>query len=375
MSEVIPPVTGVFTELPHMAPVAVPSAAEGERKALDLAVLKRGAKDYLDFLDTTKEVFYGYLYHRTGSADLAKTILTEIYSDVLVRAMSLWWFGTLSLKLLLDAADQVLKDRDIVAADIGSIYLPSLVWLSEAERQSVATLHDALWSLPKEASRLLILSMLVGLSDERIGQVLRMSANDVASELKTAKDFLLTRWQPTSTVATKLQSLVFVPALDIRSETKLRFSVVEKYNALRFRRYQWVIIGGLFAVMSNVIVASVLAFAVVTAPSSSLRATRTQVASLDAVLLKRQIALDQAKGSVSAQFKEAQRLAAYDVSRDFTALGLASALESLKAQQDQEAEVDHLIKVMQRAQTAMAPVLNPIVKLAMNDAKAVFGWL
>jgi hypothetical protein len=289
--------------------------------------------------------------------------------------MSLWWFGTLSLKLLLDAADEALKSRGATAADLGTFYLPSLVWLDDAEKKSVATLHDALWTLPRDAQRLLILSMLVGLSDDRIGQVLRIPTTDVASQLKTAKEFLLSRWQPMTDVAQKLQSLVFVPSLDIRSETQLRFSVVEKYNALRFRRYQWVIIGGLFAVMSNVIVASVLAFAVVTEPPSSLRGTRTQVASLDAVLLKRQIAIDQAKGNVAASFKEAQRLAAYDVSRDFTALGLASALESLKAQQDQEAEVDRLLKIMQRAQTAMAPVLNPVVKLAMDDVSALFGWL
>lgn len=375
MSEIIPPTTGAFTELPTMSAIGVPASVEGEKKALDLAVLKRGAKDYLDFLDTTKEIFYGYLYHRTGSAELAKTIVGEIYLDVLVRAMSLWWFGTLNLKLLLDSADKALKDRDVSAADLGTVYLPSLVWLSEAERDSVGTMHDALWSLPKEAQRLLILSMLVGFSDERIAQVLRLPQSDVESKLKTAKDFLLTRWQPLSDIGAKLQSLVFVPSLDIHSETQLRFSVVEKYNALRFRRYQWVILGGLFAVMSNVIVASVLAFAVVTAPPSSLRGVRTQVASLDAVLLKRQMAIDDARGSIAASFKEAQRLAAYDVSRDFTALGLASALEALSAQQDQEAEVDQLIKLMQRAQTAMAPVLSPVVKLVRSDAKAMFGWL
>ncbi len=374
MNEGTSPVTGTLDELSPMAPLAIPTAIHEERKALDLAVLKRGAKDYLDFLDTTKEVFFGYLYHRTGSAELAKTIIGEMYLDILVRAMSLWWFGTLSLKLLLDSADQALKNHDVSEADLGTVYLPSLVWLNDTERASVATLHDALWSLPKDAQRLLILSMLIGFSDERIGQVLRMPTADVTEQLKTARDFLLSRWQPISDVASKLESLVFIPALDIRSETQLRFSVVEKYNALRFRRYQWVIIGGMFAVMSNVIVASVLAFAVITAPPSSLRSTRTQVASLDAVLLKRQIAIDQARGSVSASFKEAQRLAAYDVSRDLTALGLASALESLTSQQDQESEVDRLIKVMKQAQTAMAPVLNPVVKLAMGDMKALFGW-
>lgn len=371
MSDNLSPTTGSAAVLPSIPSTIVTASIEGQRKALDLVILKRGTKDYLDFLDTTKEVFYAYLYHRTGSAELAKTILGEIYLDTLVRAMSLWWFGTLSLEFLLDAADQVLKDRDVSAADLETVYLPSLVWLSTVERQSVATLHDSLWSLPKQAQRLLILSILVGLSDLRIAQVLRFPADDIASQITTAKDFLLARWQPISDIGAKLQSLVFVPALDIRSETALRFSVVEKYNALRFRRYQWVILGGLFAVMSNVIVASVLAFAVITTPPSSLRGTRTQVASLDAVLLKRQIAIYEAKGSIVALSREAQRLTAYDVSRNFTVLSLESALELLKAEQNQAAEVDRLIKIMQRAQTAMATILSPVTKRQDRDPDGV----
>lgn len=365
----------VSAGIPPVAPPlmgAAPEALTGQPKALDLAVVKRGAKDYLDFLDSTKEIFFGYIYHRTGSVEFSKTILSEIYIDILTRAMSLWWFGTLSLRLLLAAADEALKDHDAATADIGTVYIPSLVWLSEIERQSVGTFHDALWSLPREAQKLLILSFLLGLNSERIGQVLRLSTEEVVSELQTAKDLLLTRWQPTTEVASKLNSLVFVPALDIRSETNLRFAVVEKYNALRFRRYQWVIIGGLFALMSNIIVASVLAFAVVTQPPSSLQGTKTQVASLDAVLLKRQMAIDDAKRSIAVSFEEAKRLAAYDVSRDLTALGLASALEALRAEETQERDVDKLIRLMQRARTAMAPAITPVIRLAVRD---LFGWL
>lgn len=374
MSELLSPIAGAESQaLPQALPAALPVAIPvSERKALDLAVIKKGAKDYLDFLDATKEVFYGYLYHRTGSSEVARTVLEEIYLDVLSRAMSLWWFGTLSLKLLIETADTALRSRDISAADIETTYLSSLVWLTDTEKKSVATMHDALWSLPKEAQRLVILSLLTGLSDDRIGQVMNMRREQVTQDLGTAKDLLLQRWQPSAEVAGKLNSLVFVPAMDIRAETKLRFSVVEKYNALRFRRYQWVIIGGLFAVMSNVIVASVLAFTVVTAPPTSLRATKTQVASLDAVLLKRQIAVDQAKSNIAASFKETQKLAAYSVSRDFTALGLASALESLKAQQDSESEVDRLLKAMQHARTALAPVLDPVVALAWRDVAKLF---
>ncbi len=351
MSETHSSTNGSMSVLPS---ISSPPVATGG-KALDLAVLKRGVKDYLDFLDTTKEVFYAYLYHRTGSSELAKTILGEMYLDVLVRAMSLWWFGSLSIKLLFDVADKALSERDVLAADLDTVYIPSLAWLNSEERQSVSTLHDALWSLPKEAERLLILSMFIGLSTERIAQVLRMPLEDVVTKLATAKDFLLTRWQPTSSVATKLDSLVFVPALDIQSESRIRFSVVEKYNALRFRRYQWVVLGGLFALMSNVIVASVLAFAVITVPPSSLHGTRTQVASLDAVLLKRQIALNQAKKSVIELSNEAQRLAAYDVSNHINTLGISVIQESQKQQKQQGIKLDNLIKLLQRAQTAMSP--------------------
>ncbi len=375
MSDLLTPATGAEPQAPAaplpvvLSPAAIPSP---EHKALDLAIIKKGAKDYLDFLDATKEVFYGYLYHRTGSSEVARTVLEEIYLDVLSRAMSLVWFGTLSLKVLIETADAALRSRDIAAADIETTYLGSLVWLTDTEKKSVATMHDALWSLPKEAQHLIILSLLTGLSDERIAQVMNRRKEQITQDLVTAKDLLLQRWQPAPDVVGKLNSLVFVPGMDIRAETKLRFSVVEKYNALRFRRYQWVIIGGLFAVMSNVIVASVLAFTVVTAPPTSLRATKSQVASLDAVLLKRQLAVQQAKGNIAASFKETQRLTAYSVSRDFTALGLASALESLKAQQDQESEVDRLLKAMQRARTALAPVLDPVVTLAWHDFTRVF---
>lgn len=321
-------------------------------------------KKYLDFLAATKDVFFGYLYHRTGSVAMAKTVLAEVYLDALMRATRLWWFGTLNLKLVMDAADDVLREKSVTDADIGTAYLPNLVWLSETERQSAATLHDALWSLPRDTQRILILSLLIGLSDERIAEVLRGKPETVSKQLNTAKELLLARWQPTAEVAAKLQSLVFAPALDAETENAVRFSVIEKYNALRFRRYQWAVIGGLFAVMSNVIVASVLAFAVVTQPPSSLRGVRTQVASLDAVLLQRQAALNDAKQSLAVSFKEAERLAAYDVSRDMTALGLASALESLHAEQDQEEEVNTIIRLMRTVGTAMAPVVEPVLRLA-----------
>ena len=347
----------------HLAPAlvaALPRALAQERKGIDLAVIKRGAKDFLDFLDASKEIFYAYLYHRTGSSSLAKTLMNDLYMETLSKAMSLWWFGTLGLSLLLDHADRAIREASLRESDLDSVYLPTLVWFSDAERASVSTLHDALWTLPSQAERLLILSLCIGLSDERIAELLGMKPEDVTSQLLIARDLLLVRWQPIPALTEKLQSLVFVPSLDLASETTLRFSVVEKYNALRFRRYQWVILGGLFAVVSNVIVASVLAFAVITQPPTSLHGTRTQVASLDAVLLKRQMELSDAKNAVRATFTETQRVAAYASTRDLTALGLASALESLKAQQIHEADVSRLMKLMEQARTAMEHIVKPI---------------
>lgn len=350
---------------------ATPAIPSADRKAIDLAIIKKGAKDYLDFLDAAKEVFYGYLYHRTGSLTLAQTLLSEIFLDVLARAMSLWWFGTLSLKLLLDVTENVLAKHEIKQADLDDVYLPTLSWLSSEERSSVATLHDALWSLPRSASQLLILSLLLGLPDERIAAVLRQSEATVTAHLKTARDLLLERWHPLPSLMEKLRSLAFLPALDLQSETKLRFNVVEKYNALRFRRYQWVIVAGLFAVMSNVVVAGVIAFAVIMVPPTSLRGVRTQVASLDAVVLERQMNLETANNAIIGTIREAQGIAAYDATRRLTSVGLGVALEALKDEQRQETQIIRTIDLLKRAQTAMEVLSLRI----MAAVKTVMRWL
>lgn len=353
--------TGATLDPVGMA-VDTASAVLPTRKGLDLAVLKKGAKDYLDFLDSTKEIFYAYLYHRTGSEALARTFLLEIYLDVLSRAMSLWWYGTLSLKLLLDTAEKVLKDKDIASADLDTLYLPSLAWFTPEEKKSVGTLHDALWSLPKAGQQILILSLLIGLSDERIAQVMRVSTDVFRDQFRTAKDFLLSRWQPTPDVLGKIQSLVFVPSLDLQAETKLRFSVVEKYNALRYRRYQWVIVGGLFAVMSNVIVAGVLAFAVIVQPAVSLQGTRTQVAVLDAVLLQREEAVSRAKAIISSDVQTARGVAVYTASNDLSSLGLSSARNLLQDQQKVQKSTSDLQKLFEKARTAFVPMLRLAVQ-------------
>lgn len=335
---------------------AVPAVALGAAvrgKLLDLAISKRDAADYLDFLDATKEAFFGYLYHRTGSMELARTLLREVYLDQLARAMSFWRFGGVTLKALLDRADHAVRGRSSTASDLDSTYLKSLPWCTDEEKKSVATLHDALWTLPRMAQELLILSLLVGLPNEKIALSLRLPLETLEQKLQAAKELLLARWQPPKSLLMKLNSLAFIPGLDLRFETTLRMSVVEKYNALRFRRYQWVVIGGLFAVLSNIIVASVLAFAVVVEPPTTLRGTRAEVASMDALLLSREISMSKMNRSLAASFVEARRIVAYDVTRDFTGLGLAAALESLQHEQVQESEVNRLIQLMKRARVAI----------------------
>ena len=371
MSEILPSSVGTQTAAPSVQQI-VAAVAAPQPKAIDLAVLKKGTKDFLDFADDTKEIFYAYLYHRTGSAKLANTLLSEIYMDVLSKALSLWWFGKLRMTMLLERAEEAISRQKGTEADLDTLYIPTLTWLSEAERKSVSSLHDGLWTLQAEAQRLLILSLLVGLSDERIAEILSVKADLVTKKLAQAKELLLSRWQPIAGLETKLGSLVFEPSLSIADETNLRFALVEKYNSLRMRRYQWVVIGGLFAVMSNVIVASVLAFAVIVQPPTSMRGTKSQVASLDAVLLKRQMELSDSKRAMQATFQESQRIAAFSVSRDVTALGLASALEALKSQQEQEAEANRLIKLLRRADTAIETLIIKPIEVAIEYLLQIF---
>ena len=359
MSALLQPLTGA---VPETTPVVAV-----QPKALDLATLKKGAKDFLDFADETKEVFFAYLYHRTGSMPLAKTLLSDIYMDVLGKALSMWHFGSFTLTTLLDRADIAVREHAAADSDIDRTYIPSLVWLSDQERASVATLHETVWTLPSSAQRLLILSIFVGLSDERIAEMTGIPVATVVSQLQSGREQLLSSWQPIESMKTKLQSLVFEPGLDLTAEAALRFALVEKYNALRMRRYQWVIVGGIFAVFSNVIVASVLAFTVIVAPPTSMRGTVQQVASLDAVLLKRQMELSQARQAVRATFTETQRIAAYGVSRDLTALGLASALEALDSQQKEEVKVNQLLKLLKRADTAFEEtIVRPLLAVMQS---------
>ncbi len=348
------------------------SPADAEHKAIDLAVVKKGAKDYLTFVDDTKEVFYAYLYHRTGSLGTAQTLMSELYLDVLSRAMSLWWFGSLNLKLMLNAADKALgKSLAGSEADLDATYVPTLSWLNEEEKHSVSALHESLWTLPIADQRVLILSLMLGFSDDRVAKTLGVQEPAAKQARESATEKLVTSWQPLESLKTKLNSLVFMPGLDIRREGNLRFAVVEKYNVLRLRRYQWVAVGAFLAVFSNIVVAGVLAFVVIVQSPTSLRTARTEMAALDALMLKREIAGLEAKKSLSALTPEAQGLVAYDAARQLTSVGLSAALSAFEQRAENEEDVDAMIDLLKRASTAAIPAGRQVASLWMGPTVAL----
>lgn len=351
----------------------VTGIAERAGKLLDLTVLKKGAEDFLSFVDSTKETFYAYLYHRLGSAKEAQALMAEIYLEALSSAMSLLWFGTLSLDFLLTLADRTIANMRSAETDIDRVYLPTLEsWLTIQEISSMGTLHDAVWTLPAPERRLIILSVLVGMPNDRLATAMNIPPTEIEPRLVKAREMLLEVWRPAESLKTKLTSLVYVPALDINRETALRVVVVEKYNALKLRRYQWVVVGGLLAVFSNLIVASVLAFAVVTEPPTTLRSSRMQTAALDAVLLERQGENLRMKQALASALTEAHGIVAHNVARELTLTGLSAARDTFENQAQTEADVDSVIDLLKRAQISATPLLQQFA--AAIHSLLTFNW-
>lgn len=287
----------------------------------------------MTFVDQTKEIIYAYLYHRCGSETMASKLIAEVYLSMVSKALSYVWFGSLSLHAALNQADKTIAEQqELGIADLDRVYLPSLYFLSTEQRASVSTLHEALWTLRTADQRFLVLSMLVGLSDRRIATIFRVEQQECHAAIKKATTRLLSRWEPDEGMKKFLPSLVFIPELNLTKEAELRTTIFEKYSALRMRRYQWVIIGGLFAVLSNVVVASVLAFAVTTQAPTSLKSVRQEVASLSAVALQREAESDQLTPDVAKFYQQAQKVVAYAIANDVNDLALRKALEALQQQ-------------------------------------------
>lgn len=357
--------------LTTVGPLPVPSAQPQEdRKLLDLAVIRQGARDFLSFVDETKEIFYAYVYHRTGSHDTAQTLMVETYLKLLNRAMSLWWFGRLSFRLLTAMADKALETLHVQNdADLDTEYLPTLAWMTADQRVSMGSLHETLWTLPAADQQILILSYLAGVPKERIAALCDTTLTDIESRLAQATTELLKRWQPVAGIDTQLTSLVYMPAINLAREASMRFTLVEKYNALRMRRYQWLIIGGLFAVLSNVIVASVLAFVVITAPATSLRGVQGQLAQLDAVAIQRLTQEQQVRSDIASLYQHTQDLTSIQSATDLTKAGLSSLRKQLDGQEQQKQKLQKILDNINRVKTALAPVLPQTVLIAWDLAE------
>lgn len=344
-----------MSTLPTSTGALIATQASNDAKVIDLAVLKKGAKDFLTFVDDTKEILYPYLYHRLGSSHAAETVLAEVYHAILSRALSFFWFGSLSYALLFSVADQhVAALSSLGEADIDREFLPRLTGMNEAERQSLALLHESLWTLSSDDQRVLILSGLLGLSDERIATMDNVSVQTIVDRRTSARERLWQRWQPTESVREKWGLFAFLPAMSLAGEATVRFSIVEKYNALRLRRMQWVMVGGMVALFSNMIVASFLAFVVITRPVTSLRSVERQVVAMDVLALDREderVRIDQAIGTLQ---RETTRLSAEKQLRALTSMSASAANQVLR----ERAEAERILDALKSVRVALVPVLR-----------------
>ena len=344
-----------MSTVPYSTGELVSSQAASDAKVIDLAVVKKGAKDFLTFVDETKEILYPYLYHRLGSAQAAEMVLSEAYLSLLNRALSFFWFGRLSFSLLFSVTDRIIAAMPSAGeSDIDRLYLPSLTWMNDEERQSLSLLHEALWTLSTEDQRILILSSLIGLTDKRIAALQEMSEQEIATLRTAATARLWERWQPTLSLREKLGYFAFLPEMSIAWEASIRFSLVEKYNALRLRRMQWVMVGGMVALFSNVLVASMLAFVVVTKPVTSLRGAERQMVAMDVLALDREderVRLDQ---TIHTLMHTSKQLSAEKQKRTLTRMSTSVATRVVKDKEDAE----RVLELLKRATVALRPIIG-----------------
>ena len=305
------------------------------------------------FIQDSSEIFFGYAYHRTGSMGLARQLVQEVYLDVVAKAASFWWARHVRIAMLFDRMDQILEKTAAAEADLDRVYIPTLTWFSAKEREEMSGLHDAIWTLPLREQKLIILSLLLAVPNDRIAFILGENPDRIQQEIKNACDKLVQTWNPSENVRSQLGSLVFEPSLSQDDLQALMLVVMETTTARKFRSLQWVIIAGVFAVVSNVVVASVLAFAVVNEPPTSLKGVRTQVASLDAILLEREDSMQRIEGTLTPEREEARKVAAYITSKRLTNYGLSTALDALQEEQKVEVKTQRMIKVLKRASVAL----------------------
>lgn len=361
MSETLLPPAGMNS----LAPVQ-----ESASQTINLAVIKKGAKDFLSFMDETKDIFFAYLYHATGARPVADGLMLEIYLRLLSRAMSLWWFGNLTFKLLIKTSHDVIEEAIAShSADVDTVYLPTLYWLSDEEKDAMLSLHDSLWTMSSDDQALLILLYLVGVSPDRVATLLGKSLAAVNAQKETATKILFAKWNPPESLKAQMQSLVYLPTLSLARESAMRFAIVEKYNALRMRRMHWVMMGALFAVCSNFLVAGILAFVVVIQPPTSLRNTKADLVAFNAIILQKEQRKYEVDQSLKDIYTSAQNLGAYDAVQALTSIGLTKAQPALQQRQKKIMEIQKLKDAVDKTiQVALHPTLP--VRLAFDLVQA-----
>lgn len=351
------------------------SLASRAGKVYDLAVLGQGVRDYLSFVDETKELFFAYLYHRTGSVDRAFQLMVDVYLEVLSRSLSFLWRKRLTLRALLNVADRVICDMQVEVdeSDVDAVYVPALAWVKGPREKEIAGhLHETLWTLSAADQRMLALSLLLGLDDEHIAQMEGLDILKFKEHLELSRQRLLKKWDLGSEMRHHLSSLAFLPSLSLSKENELRFAVIEKYIAQKARRFQWVVLAVVLAVLSNAFVASVLALTVIIKPASSLHSVRSEVASLDAVILKREReSADPVRQSLSSLSRGKDKLLAYGAASDLHDLALIAVSKELSSYVRQEAEIEKTIRILE-ARTAYEWQVSLIARALLLSYPAAF---
>ncbi len=344
------------------------STSSGKQKifrGIQLPIFGGDARDYLNIVDDTTGILHGYLYHRCGSIDIARKLLGELYLSMLPRSMSRLWFRHIDAKDIFYEADRMLARLAVHPSDIDNVYLPSLSWMVPDEHRSMSSMHDALWSLPERAQRLLVLSMLVGVPVDRIAKIEDLPKEQIVSDIEAARKDLIQRWQPTGSLQSKLQSMVFAPNLSIADERTMRSDIIAKYSAMRMRRYQWVITAGFLTIFANFIVASVLAFAVVTEPQASLKQTGKQLAAVDAALQSKRFESLDAKYLLVRFYRQTQAVSEQYTANELSAIGASVAADAARRQRETDEQMQKLLRLIDSAQRiSFVLPLQPAIMVA-----------
>ncbi len=314
---------------------------------------EQGAEEFLKFYDATKSLCFAYCVHRAGSLITAEKLCERVYAAALTKQLSFLWFGTLDFSLLLRLVEENMKDITVEQADPEAFFVSKLAFLTEEEKSAASHFHESLWTLPTPVQQVIILAYLCGQSEEQLASTLGVSVQVATAHREEATKLLLASWQHSVTLEQKLDSLTVLPSLSLKNDEEIRSLLLMQWTQLKLRRTQWIVVGSLCAIFSNVVVAGVLAFVVVTQPTTSIRGASLQVASFDAIIVQRELKRMEADKALTESLKVSRGLAAYDAAQKLTELGLSSAKDSLLERQKENAQVEKMVKLLQVSALSM----------------------